>query len=120
MSVGVVFGKRNGSILFSRTAMRTLTLLESVPVDCLLGYPKFVRTTRACTSVSMGRVPSMEQVTTDPLDPSGLPLSMYSDGLRNLCKAFISHLEDPDLICGAEAVLDAPQDPVGGISVPSK
>ena len=89
--------------------MRRLTRFESVPVDCLLGYPKFVSTISACTSVRTGLVPSIEQVTTEPLAPRGLPLSMYSEGLstsaehvfrgiEHFDKSLSSHLKDADLI----------------------
>ncbi len=60
--------------------MRRFTRLKSVPAAVRRGTPKLLRHTRACTSRSMGRVPSIEQATTEPDAPSGLPLSIYSDG----------------------------------------
>ena len=68
----------------------------------------------------MGRVPSIEQATTDPEAFSGLPLSMNSEGFSHLPESVLSHLKHPDLVGGAKTVLYAPQDPVGGMAVPLK
>ena len=67
--------------------------------------------TRACISRSIGRLPSMEHVTIDPDAPSGLPLSIYSDGFSTSTSpsAFISNtpisLVEPNLFLTPLSIL---------------
>ena len=97
--------------LFSITAIRIFTLLKSIPTAVRLGNPKAVSLTSACSSRSIGLVPSIEQATTAPLAPIGLPESIYSEGLGTsfspspaISKTPIS-LVEPNLFLTALSIL---------------
>ena len=66
--------------LFSITAIKRLIRFTSVPVDVLLGSPKAVGTTKACTSTKIGLLPSIRQATAAPVAFLGLPESINSEG----------------------------------------
>ena len=89
--------------LFSRTAIRRFIRLKSMPVELLLGLLSPDLVTNAWISASMGLVPSIQQETTVPETPVGLPDSMNSEGfgtctrpVERISKTPIS-LVDPNL-----------------------
>ena len=62
------------------TAIKRFILFTSVPVEVLLGSPNAVGTTKACTSTSIGLVPSIKHATAAPVAFCGLPESINSEG----------------------------------------
>ena len=59
----------------------------------------------------------MEHATTEPDACSGRPPQHVFRRVLHLRKPRLLHLEDADLVRGAETVLHRPQDPVGSVAV---
>jgi len=98
-------------ILFSSTAMSSITLLVSYPVTILRGMPKFVRDTRAWTSSRSGLVPLYGGDYRRFGHVYGTLAQEKSRGVADLCKAVALHFKDPDLIGRAENGSYMPSEP---------
>ena len=102
----------------SSTAISMASRLASQPTTARRGVPRPDGATSAWISTSRGRVPSTPANTAAPgLVRSRSPKQLGRVG--HLDEAGAGHLEDADLVGGAEPVLDRAQDAVGARS-PSK
>ena len=82
----------------------------SQPTTVRRGVPKAEGATSAWISTSSGRVPSMPAKTAEPETRAVALGEEERGGVGDLGEAGAGHLEDADLVGGAEAVLDRAQD----------
>ena len=93
-----------------------LRRLRSKPVACRRGIARSEGATSACTSSRIGRLPSIAGRSTEP-GPAAPSSASADDGSTTGVEPCARHLEDPDLVGGAEAVLDRPQHPQVPVAV---
>ena len=74
-------------------------------------------TTRACTSTSSGRCPSRTGATTEPAMPGRRSARNSADGSGTPARPALGHLEQAELVGGAEAVLHGPQQAQGVVAL---
>ena len=75
---------------FSSTANNIASLLKSNPVDERWGVPYAAELTKACVSISIGRIPSIVAAIATPLTCSSLLVINTSEGLLTSLKPFPS------------------------------
>ena len=83
----------------------------SAPLQPRLGEAKEEWAHSAWTSTRKGRVPSTDAVTTLPASSPAILAQKKARRVEHLAQPAVAHLEDADLVRGAEAVLHGAQDP---------
>ena len=98
------------------TASTSASRLRSTPLATRRGGTSSVGATSACTSTSSGREPSIAQSTTEPGRARGLG-DEARGGVLHLDQPASRISKTPDLVGGAEAVLERPQRAVGALAL---